>query len=37
MMEIATTCINCWQPSAAFLVNSITALAILGIAVWRTA
>jgi hypothetical protein len=36
-MEIVTTCIDCWQPSAAFLVNTIIAVAILGFAVWRTA
>ena len=36
-MEIVTTCIDCWQPSATFLVNSIPALTLLGIAVWRTA
>jgi len=36
-MEIVTTCIDCWQPSATFLVNGIAAFAILGFAVWRTA
>jgi hypothetical protein len=36
-MEIVTTCIDCWQPSATLLVNSITALTILGITIWRTA
>jgi hypothetical protein len=37
VMEIVTACINCWQPSAAFAINSVVALTILGIAVWRTA
>jgi len=36
-MEIIATCIDCWQPSAAFLVNGMTALAILGVAIWRSA
>jgi hypothetical protein len=36
-MEIITTCIDCWQPSAAFVVNCAVALAALGVAVWRTA
>jgi hypothetical protein len=36
-MEIVTTCINCWQPSAIFMVNTIAALTMLAIAVWRTA
>lgn len=37
MMEIVTSCIDCWQPSGTFIVNSIIALLILGIAVSRTA
>jgi hypothetical protein len=36
-MEIVTTCIGCWQPSAAFFVNSVVALTVLGFAVWRSA
>jgi hypothetical protein len=36
-MEIVTTCIDCWQPSAVFLVNGIISVTILGFAVWRTA
>jgi len=36
-MEIVATCINCWQPSMMTLViNSVVALAALGVAVWRT-
>jgi hypothetical protein len=36
-MEIITTCINCWQPSAVFAINIAVALTLLGLAVWRTA
>ena len=36
-MDIIGTCINCWQPSATFAVNAFFGVALLGIAMWRTA